>query len=228
MPFERHGDAASRLSARAGAPPPGVEPLAGGLHRLRSAWLCVPARAVPERPVPLVVLLHGAGSSGRAMVELLAEIVAEAGALLLAPDAVGRTWDVIERGFGPDVATIDATLGEVSARWRIDPRATVLGGFSDGASYALSLGLANGDRFSHLIAFSPGFVAPGPRQGRPPVYVSHGRDDRVLSIDRCSRRLVPALRAAGYEVELVEFDGGHGVPPEIARDALDWVRRTPA
>jgi phospholipase/carboxylesterase len=58
------------------------------------------------------------------------------------------------------------------------------------------------------------------------VYVSHGRDDAVLPIDRCSRRIVPALRAAGYDVTFAEFDGGHGVPAEIAHGALDWVGRT--
>jgi predicted esterase len=162
------------------------------------------------------------------MVELLGEIVGAAGALLLAPDSAGSTWDAIRRGFGPDVATIDAALAAAHARWRVDPGATVLAGFSDGASYALSLGLANGDRFSHLVAFSPGFVAPGPRLGRPPVYLSHGRDDPVLAIERCSRRIAPALRAAGHAVEYVEFDGGHGVPPEIARAALAWVGRTRA
>jgi len=47
-------------------------------------------------------------------------------------------------------------------------------GFSDGASYALSLGLTNGDLFTHVIAFSPGFAAPAEQRGRPRIYVSHG------------------------------------------------------
>src|SRR3954452_20832629 len=213
----------SRLTARPGVAPPAEEPLAAGLHRLRSAWLCVPAGVAPERPVPLLVLLHGAGSTGRAMLELLGEVVGQAGALVLAPDSAGRTWDVIQGGFGPDVATIDAALAETYARWDVDPQATVLAGFSDGASYALSLGLDNGDCFSHLAAFSPGFMAPSAPRGRPPVFISHGRADPVLPIDRCSRRIAPALRAASYEVAFVEFEGGHGVPLEIARDALAWA-----
>src|SRR3954451_6842604 len=200
----------SRLTARTGVAPPAEEPLGAGLHRLRSAWLCVPAGVAPERPVPLLVVLHGAGSTGRAMLELLGEVVGVAGALVLAPDSAGRTWDVIQGGFGPDVATIDAALAETYARWDVDPQATVLAGFSDGASYALSLGLDNGDCFSHLVAFSPGFMAPSaprrprpppprpaPRPPAPPVFFSQGRADPVLPIDRCSRRIAPALRAAG-------------------------------
>jgi predicted esterase len=192
------------------------------------ASLAVPEGLAPAGPVALLVALHGAGSSGRAMVDLLGVAARAAGALLLAPESLGRTWDVIEGAYGPDVAAIDATLAAVYADWHVDPCRVVLAGFSDGASYALSLGVANGDRFSHLVAFSPGFMAPDAVHGRPPVYVSHGRDDRVLPIDGCSRRVVPMLRRAGHDVAYTEFDGGHGVPPEIARAALAWAGRTPS
>jgi phospholipase/carboxylesterase len=50
--------------------------------------------------------------------------------------------------------------------------------------------------------------------------VSHGIDDRVLPIDPCSRRLVPALRNSGYDVDYREFDGGHTVPPEMVTAAI--------
>jgi phospholipase/carboxylesterase len=169
------------------------------------------------------VLLHGAGSSGRAILELLDRVAAEATALVLAPDSRGATWDAVRGGFGPDVELIERAMDDVLSRTRVDPERTVLAGFSDGASYALSLGLPNGDLFSHIAAFSPGFVLPAPGHGRPPVFVSHGRDDPVLPIDRCSRRIVPALRRAGYDVRYVEFDGGHGIPDDVARAALRWT-----
>ena len=96
-------------------------------------------------------------------------------------------------------------------------------GFSDGASYGLSLGLTNGDLFTHLIAFSPGFMAPATKRGKPPIFVSHGTHDGVLPIERCSRRIVPQLDREGYEVRYREFDGTHTVPRSIARDALEWL-----
>ena len=95
-------------------------------------------------------------------------------------------------------------------------------GFSDGASYALSLGLTNGDLFTHVLAFSPGFMAPRKRRGKPRLFLSHGTRDRVLPIDPCSRRIVPQVRRAGYDVTYREFDGPHTVPDEIAREAVDW------
>ncbi len=144
----------------------------------------------------------------------------EAGMVLLAPDSLSRTWDVIEGGFGPDVAMIDAAVQEAQARHEIDR--IVLGGFSDGASYALSLGLDDA-RYSGIVAFSPGFVAAERMRGRPRIFISHGVDDPVLPIGPCSRRIAPLLRRAGYDVEYVEFDGGHAVPPQVARAALAWI-----
>lgn len=56
--------------------------------------------------------------------------------------------------------------------------------------------------------------------GDPRVFLSHGRADTVLPIDRTSRRIVPQLRAAGVPVEVREFDGPHTVPPGIAEEAV--------
>ena len=140
--------------------------------------------------------------------------------MILAPESRGPTWDVILGAYGPDVAFLDAALRAVFGRCRVDGRRVALAGFSDGASYALSLALGNGDLFTHALAFSPGFAAPPGQVGLPRLFVSHGVSDDVLPVDACSRRLVPRLRAAGYEVRYREFPGGHFVPPELASEAV--------
>jgi phospholipase/carboxylesterase len=198
-----------------------------GLERLQAdggapGLLYVPAGVRPERPAPLVLVLHGAGATAQHGLELLLGQVDDAGLVLLAPSSQGRTWDLVLGGYGPDVAWIDRALAEVFQRLPVDPSRLAVGGFSDGASYAISLGLTNGDLFSHVLAFSPGFAAPARRHGRPRLFVSHGTRDRVLPIDRCSRRLVPELRQAGYQVRYREFDGGHAIPAAIAQDAVAW------
>jgi len=193
-----------------------------GLGRGRDGVLHVPGRLPRDRPVPLLVLLHGAGSTGAATLAALNSPATDLPGVVLAPDSRGRTWDVILGGFGPDVAFLQAALESVYSRAAVDLERVVLAGFSDGASYVLSLGLCNGDLFSRLVAFSPGFMAPQEQRGRPGIFVSHGAADPVLPVARCSRRLVPALREAGYDVRYEEFDGGHHVPPEIAGDALSW------
>jgi phospholipase/carboxylesterase len=119
---------------------------------------------------------------------------------------------------------IDEALSKVFAQRRVDARKVAVCGFSDGASYALGLGMSNGDLFrGGVMAFSPGFVPPGVEEkGTPRILVSHGTKDQILPIDTCSRRLVPQCERAGYSVKFEEFDGPHAVPPEIARKAIEW------
>ena len=176
----------------------------------------------PESPAPMAVVLHGAGGRASDAMALLRPLADATGMLLLAPTSHQYTWDVIVGGYGPDVGAIDGALEEAFSRYAVEPTRMAIGGFSDGASYALSLGINNGDLFSDVLAFSPGFMAPSVRAGAPRFFVSHGTRDDVLPIGFCSRRVVPQLERMGYEVEYREFEGGHTVPPEILLDAIGW------
>ena len=98
-----------------------------------------------------------------------------------------------------------------------------MAGFSDGGTYSLSLGLINGDFFSRVVAYSPGFVLGGSRHGKPQMFITHGTRDGILPIDSTSRVIVPALRQAGYDVEYHEFDGGHGVTQALLEQSVDWL-----
>ncbi len=198
-----------------------------GLYRLgpeddRDGLLLVPGGYIPERPTPLLVMLHGAGGSAQHGLSYVLEAVEPEGMILLAPESRGQTWDIIASGYGPDVELINRLLGEVFSRYTVDPRHLAIGGFSDGASYALSLGVANGDFFTHIIAFAPGSMAPMEIHGKPRIFIAHGKQDAVLPIDRCSRRIVPQLRERGYDTAYHEFEGGHSVPAGIARVAVTW------
>lgn len=217
-----------RIEGAAPATARGLHAL-GLAHGSRDGLLYVPGTTAPAiAGLPLVILLHGAGGTARAAVELLMPYADAAGLLLLAPDSRGRTWDMILGGYGADVAFLDSSLSLVLAGSPVARTRMAIGGFSDGASYALSVGLSNGDLFDAVLAFSPGFMAPLDRRGRPRVYVSHGVHDGVLPIDRCSRRLVPVLRGAGYDVRYTEFDGGHTVPTDVLAEAVDWLAGEPS
>ena len=213
-----------RLRLRAGRPAaeaaPGTSAL--GLDARRDALLRVPAGHRADRPAPLVLLLHGAGGDAAGGMSLLADLADAAGVVLLAIASGGSTWDVLVDDLGPDVERAEQALAAAASTVAVDTGRLAVGGFSDGASYALSLGLTNGDLFGHVLAFSPGFAAPAAQVGRPACFVSHGTRDAVLPIDRCSRRIVPRLRAGGYEVTYREFDGPHEVPVGIAQEALSW------
>ncbi|HXG84707.1 MAG TPA: hypothetical protein VNI84_11830 [Pyrinomonadaceae bacterium] len=198
-----------------------------GLHSLsvedkHEVLLYVPAGYKPETPSPLALMLHGAGGNARHGINLLENFTDEFGILLLAPKSFHATWDVIADRYGADVEFIDAALNQIFEHYNVDSSRLAVGGFSDGASYALSLGITNGSLFSHVIAFSPGFMVPTAQNGAPRIYISHGTQDRVLPIERCSRKIVPQIERAGYDITYREFEGAHTIPPEINREAVEW------
>ena len=156
------------------------------------------------------------------MLRLLRAAADTYGCVLLLPDARKHTWDFLIEDFGPDVAFIDRALAYTFERCAVDRSRVAIAGFSDGASYALTLGLANGDLFTHVMAFSPGFMAPPRLEGQPRVYISHGLHDEVLPIGVCSRKVVPQLEHWGYKLTYREFDGRHSVPESIIDEAMQW------
>ena len=194
------------------------------LGRDRDGWLVVPHGYSQDKEAPLALMLHGAGGRAQRLASRF-PIADELGVILLVPDSRGTTWDAIRGPFGGDVQFIDRALEQAFDRCNVNPKRLAIGGFSDGASYALSLGLDNGTLFTHVMAFSPGFTANRRPQGRPRIFISHGRKDEILPIDICSRRIVPALEDAGYGVTYREFDGPHTVPEAIAQDAFKWFVR---
>lgn len=220
------GDARLRFTPRADA----VTSLTSGplgLGGERDGIVQMPSSAAAG-PLPLLLFLHGATQRGTSLLPRVGEAADRHGVVLVLPDSRDTTWDAIRGTFGDDVRFLTRVLDHVCARVAVDPARSAIGGFSDGASYALSLGLANGDLFPRVVACSPGFVMPAPAAGRPRFYVSHGTAGPILPIDQCSRVIVPRLRAMGYDVTYKEFDGRHQVPPEIAADALEWMSAPPA
>ena len=194
-----------------------------GLDRERDAILEIPKNA-GQSPLPLFVMLHGATQNAERMFRYLGSAHEEAGIAVLAPNSRDTTWDAIrQREFGEDVGYLNRALERVFETVAIDPARVSLGGFSDGASYALSLGLINGDFFNSIVAFSPGFVIRGDLHGQPRIFISHGTHDHILPIDDCGRRIAGRLKEYGYDVTFREFDGDHEIPTDVAREGLSWV-----
>ena len=195
-----------------------------GLDRKRDAILQIP-KNTSTSPLPLLVMLHGATQSAEDMFWYLGSTHEEAGVAVLAPNSRDTTWDAIGWGgsFSVDVEYLNRALERVFETTAIDPARVALGGFSDGATYALSLGLINGDFFKSLIAFSPGFVINDEPHGKPRIFISHGTRDHILPIDRCGRRIAADLKASGYDVTFREFDGDHEIPTDVARAGLQFV-----
>ncbi len=211
---------AQKIENKVSPPTRGLHPLL--LDETGDALLYVPSRYNGNSPAPLILMLHGAGGTAQGGLTPFLDMAETNNLFLLAPSSQQQTWDVIRGGYESDVTFIDHALAHVFSNYAIDATHLAVEGFSDGATYALSLGLANGDLFTHILAFSPGFIASTKRVGSPAIYISHGMSDPVLPIDRCSRRIVPQLQSSGYNVRYHEFTGFHTVPTLIAQESLSW------
>jgi phospholipase/carboxylesterase len=181
------------------------------------------------RLAPLLLLLHGGGGGGERLMREFVPLATERGVVLLAPEAERRTWDVVrafqyggEPTFGGDVKRVDVSLAALFDTVTIDPARIAIAGMSDGASYALSLGLRNTALFSHIIAFSPGGIAPFSGTPQPRIFISHGRKDRVLAFRNTEAGMVAGLKAAGADVTFVPFDGDHELRQQEMRAAMTW------
>jgi dienelactone hydrolase len=165
------------------------------------------------------------------------------GLVLLAPDSAGETWDVVETAKEPpsidsplanrlshrfvssrDEKRVDAAIASLTRIVPIDHARTALAGFSDGATFALAMGLSSAERFAAVIAWSPGIAIRdvSPARGRR-VFVSHGRQDPILKFDVTCGEIVPLLQSEGADVTFLPFDGGHDAPPPVKDAFLDAV-----
>ncbi len=217
----------ARPSAPSGTPSIGFSPL-GLLNRFtgRDGLLYVPASYRSSSAAPLLILLHGAGRSARDWETAdLAALADSVGAVVLAPDSRSHfSWDIVESGnYDTDLPYLNLALSRTFAQCRIDPARVAMAGFSDGASAALSLGLANGDFTRAVIAFSPGFLDDRYFRGAPRVFVSHGNLDPVLSFAATRDVIVPYLQDRQLDVEWAPFQGGHSIPAQVGTQAFAWL-----
>ncbi|VVD91259.1 esterase [Pandoraea eparura] len=211
---------ASSSSALPSTLPPGRHCL--GLSEQRDAVLYVPPDLPTDSPVPLFVMFHGAGGFPEKVLPFIEPHAQRHKFLVLAPHSTFPTWDIVIGGNGPDLERLQQALREVAGRYRLDMGRVAFAGFSDGASYALSIGVTNGDIASHVIAFSGGFMSIFVQEGQPRIFIAHGRQDEQLPIATSARQNAGKLTAAGYDVQYVEFDGLHIIEPDVVARAIDF------
>lgn len=204
--------------------------LAAGETTLANGVVAYRPAKPPAGPLPLLILLHGAGGYPQGFLQKMEPLADKLGVILIAPHSLGRTWDLIENmqsgdqsWQGPDAHRFDQSLADLFKHSAVDPSHVVLLGFSDGASYALSLGLSNPKLFTAVIALSPGMMAPLTHiDHRQLVFIAHGRNDHVLPFD-ATKDIADELRRSGANVRFRPFDGDHQIDPESLTEALQWA-----
>jgi polyhydroxybutyrate depolymerase len=181
---------------------------AGGVER--SYRVHVPSGYDGSAAVPLVLLLHGFGSTGEfiasyAGTDALADAV---GFVTVQPDALGTPtrWNVTrEAAEADDLAFARDLLSEVETRLCIDPDRVYAAGYSSGGGMAQLLACEMPDRIA-AIGVVAGVYAPC--QANVPMIAFHGTADPVVPID-------------GGEIAAEQ---GGGLLNPVRRSVSEWGR----
>lgn len=210
---------------------PGVQKLGANAYFYRP-------EGASKSPRPLIVLFHGAGMSAHSFLYGARAEADRCGCLLLSVQSNGATWDTIgliskaskggsvtrDQLFGADTDRVEQALSVALRAADADRRLVILAGFSDGASFALSLGLANPALVRGVIAFAPGFhLEPAAINPRQRLFIAHSPTDQILSFERTRDDTVAPLKKAGFEVNFRPFDGGHRVDRALLSEGINFV-----
>lgn len=187
----------------------------------RDGTVYVPQRYKKGEPMPVLVMLHGFRSTAEA-VRFTFPLAEEFGVIVFAPESRDVTWGQSIPGFDNDSRYLAMAFRWIGDVLSIDRSRVALGGVSDGANYALNMGLAYGDTFNHMMIFSAGMLAPFRKQGTPKIFLAHGTRDEQMPIARTGRKFAADLKADGLAVTYREYDGGHGAPLAVVRESFDW------
>ncbi len=193
--------------------------------------LYVPEYYSPEEPLPLVFALHGGSGHGRSFLWSWLSDARAAGAILVSPSSVDRTWSLM--GDDVDANNLRSMLAHVQQNWRVNPEQLLIGGMSDGGTYTYLAGLVDDSPFTHLAPTSASFhpmlleVASGERVQDLPIYLTHGALDWMFDVEM-ARTAQQALTAAGAAVEYREIeDLSHTYPREENGRILRWLKGQP-
>jgi phospholipase/carboxylesterase len=190
--------------------------------------LYVPEQSDGQRPMPLVVALHGGHGHGRDFLWAWLREARSREVLVLSPTSRDRTWSIMG-GDDVDAGPLRAMVESVASRYPVDRARVLLTGMSDGATYALLCGLREGMPFTHLAplcgVLHPMLLANGDlvRARDMPVYLVHGALDWMFPI-HTARLARQALAAAGARLVYREVeDLSHTYLRDENPKILDWL-----
>jgi predicted peptidase len=186
--------------------------------------LYVPRSYTPQRPLPLIIALHGLGGTeddffdryGRKMPEL----AEQHGYIVAAPlgyrvdgaygvALAGTTDPAAKRAREFSETDVMQVLETVRQQYKIDPSRIYLMGHSMGAIGTWAIAAKYPERWTALGVFS-GFGAANTARtiSAIPQFVVHGDADPTVPVGG-SHLMVSALKAAGAEVAYIEVPGGN-------------------
>jgi phospholipase/carboxylesterase len=203
-------------------------------HGGSTALLLTPDKIDPARRYPLFTILHGAGRHDQALAKHYLAEPNRRRAFFLIPRSVEPTWDLIAGTERQDLDFLEYAYDLIYRRYPIDPLQQSLIGYSDGASYGLSLGLCNAEMFSALMVWAAGFLVldpptsealrtQGPPASKPRIYLEYGTHDQLFDFQTVALPMRENLERSGYDVTFSVDEGGRHLPSgTFHTEALDW------
>jgi poly(3-hydroxybutyrate) depolymerase len=204
-------------------------------------WLYVPSYHRADRDWPLVITLHGTyGWDGpRRQIDEWKYLAEQRGLIVAAPDlqSAQGILPVVRSAWYKDLAadekSILALIDELVARYRVDPHAVLLTGFSAGGYVMYDTGLRNPQRFDMLISRACNSdlellerVELTDAARELPVMIFCGKDDlkKIQDQSWAAYRYLREHRC--FQTRHMEIKGGHLRRPELAYRI--WQERLPA
>jgi poly(3-hydroxybutyrate) depolymerase len=189
----------------------------------------IPKGKPSDKPLPLLIALHGAGDCAKNFIGIWSSAAAKAGYVLAVPTADGRSCEATGRR---PMWTLQSEryilwmIEDIKKRLRIDERRVYLLGFSAGGCLALIAGLHHPDRFAAIVpcgsTVHPVLTDADLARGRKmPVRMLVGGKDRALP---AIRQGIERLKSAGFKKVVVrEFpELGHQYPMKENAEILSW------
>lgn len=178
----------------------------------------------PGVPAPVVVLLHGMGSSAADInrVSDLPDRAADAGTIVVTPQAVGTPTLWRAAAQGPDPAFLDQILDDLGQAQCIDTARVYIAGFSVGAVLAAAYACARQDEIAGIVTVA--VEAPAGCTQPMPILSFHGTADPVIAYGNNDPNAPGGVTGTEKNMAAWATTAGCGATPNITEVGPDVTR----
>lgn len=194
---------------------------------------------------PVIFLLHGTGSNEQDLFSFAEQlpdkflIISIRAPFTLGPDSY--SWYHVDfSGEKPVINRKQAdksrnillqVIALLQEEYQFDSQHVYLCGFSQGAIMAYSTGLTKPEYIKGIAVMSgrildeaKPFFASAERLGQMDVFIAHGTEDTVLTVDY-AREGLEYLQSRNIAPTYKEYPEGHTISQEMIADLVDWFNK---
>jgi phospholipase/carboxylesterase len=210
----------------------------------------LPEKFDPSREYPLLIGLHGNGGNPEQILAAMHNALKKEAVILAAPQGAYPNFLQLQgQHFSWETQTRNQALWKIGDPLIIEnldevvqvlrkkyPVAEVyIMGFSQGAAYALLSGFKHPEMVTGIISIGGLFPETGTEfsllqedeiaNGKKfRVFIAQGSNDSLLPVG-LGAKTAEKLKKYGYEVEYLEYEGGHEISPELLKKIYSWMAK---